>query len=83
MAALGLVDFELHSTVGPIRPVVRHMALANGRQLFDEQAARAATARRLHSSERWLAPAVVEPPAVELVQAPYPNNNFQEQHRGD
>ncbi|POH73907.1 hypothetical protein CVS27_08310 [Arthrobacter glacialis] len=56
MAALGLVNFELHSTVGPIRPVVHHMALAAGRALFDEQAARAATARRIHNSERWLAP---------------------------
>jgi putative membrane protein len=60
MAALGLVNFELHSTVGPIRPVVHHMALAAGRQLFDEQAARAATARRIHNSERWLAPSDTE-----------------------
>ncbi|WP_245934365.1 PH domain-containing protein [Arthrobacter psychrolactophilus] len=55
MAALGLVDFELHSTAGPIRPLVHHMSLANGLQLFDEQAARAATARRIHRSEHWLA----------------------------
>ncbi|WP_449374113.1 hypothetical protein [Arthrobacter psychrolactophilus] len=31
------------------------MSLANGLQLFDEQAARAATARRIHRSEHWLA----------------------------
>ncbi|MDJ0316710.1 MULTISPECIES: PH domain-containing protein [Arthrobacter] len=54
MAALGLVDFELHSTVGPIRPLVHHMSVANALQLFDEQAVRAATARRLHRNERWL-----------------------------
>jgi len=58
MAALGLVDFELHSTAGPIRPVVRHMAADAGRRLFDEQALRAATARRIHRSEHWLAPAM-------------------------
>lgn len=57
MAALSLVDFELHSTSGPIKPVVHHMALDAGRRLFDEQADRAATARRIHSSEHWLAPA--------------------------
>ena len=55
MAALGLVDFELHSTVGPIRPLVHHMSVANGLALFDEQAARAATARRIHRDEKWLA----------------------------
>lgn len=56
MRALGVVDFELHSTVGPIRPVVRHMALAAGRALFDEQAARAATARRIHAEGPWAKP---------------------------
>lgn len=71
MAVLGLVDFELHSTLGPIKPVVHHMALENGRRLFDEQAARAAVARRIHGSEQWLAPlsappgAVVEPAAAD------------------
>ncbi|SEE96084.1 putative membrane protein [Arthrobacter alpinus] len=68
MAALGLVDFELHSTAGPIRPLVHHMSLANGLQLFDEQAARAATARRIHRNEKWLATPMVE--AVDPVAAP-------------
>lgn len=63
MAALGLVDFELHSTQGPIRPLVHHMSVANGMALFDEQAARAATARRIHRNEKWLAkPAHTETP---------------------
>ncbi|GAA4662406.1 PH domain-containing protein [Arthrobacter cryoconiti] len=52
MAALGLVNFELHSTPGPIRPLVHHMDLDAGRRLFDEQAVRAATARRLVSREQ-------------------------------
>ena len=68
MAALGLVDFELHSTAGPIRPLVHHMSLANGLELFDEQAARAATARRIHRNEKWLEPQVVEPPADQTEQ---------------
>lgn len=56
MAALGLVDFELHSTAGPVRPLVHHLSVENGQQLFAEQAARAATARRIHGKEQWLAP---------------------------
>ena len=56
MHALGLVDFELHSTLGPIKPVVHHMALAAGLKLFDEQAARAATARRIHPDRPWALP---------------------------
>lgn len=54
MARLGLVNFELHSTVGPIRPRVHHLSIANGLELFDEQSTRAATARRIQRSERWL-----------------------------
>ncbi|MDD0859530.1 PH domain-containing protein [Arthrobacter alpinus] len=54
MARLGLVNFELHSTVGPIRPRVHHLSTANGLALFDEQSARAATARRIQRSEKWL-----------------------------
>ena len=57
MAVLGLASFELHSTVGPIRPLVRHMSVANSLALFNEQAARAATARRIHRDEKWLASA--------------------------
>ncbi|WP_125616535.1 PH domain-containing protein [Specibacter cremeus] len=63
MRALGLVDFALHSTRGPVTPVVRHMALPAGRALFDEQAARAATARRIHRPERWMTGAPGNGPA--------------------
>ncbi|MFQ4147973.1 PH domain-containing protein [Arthrobacter sp. LAPM80] len=79
MAALGLVDFELHSTVGHIRPLVRHMSVANGLQLFDEQAARAATARRIHRSEKWLQ---ADPPAGAAVAAEH-HHTIEEQHSGD
>lgn len=61
MAALGLVDFELHSTVGPIKPVVHHLAVETGRKLFDEQALRAQTARRIQRPDQWLQPAPVRP----------------------
>lgn len=54
MARLGLASFVLHSTPGPVRPLVKHMSVANALALFDEQAKRAATARRIHRSERWL-----------------------------
>ncbi|MHA7175063.1 PH domain-containing protein [Arthrobacter sp. Sr24] len=62
MARLGLVSFELHSTAGPIRPRVHHLSTANGLALFDEQSARAATARRIQRNEKWLElkPAPVE-----------------------
>lgn len=51
---LGLVDFELHSTAGPVKPVVRHLDTAVAAQLFTDQAARAAKARRIGRPERWM-----------------------------
>ena len=57
MARLGLASFALHSTPGPIRPLVKHMSVANALALFAEQAKRAATARRMHAREQWLEPA--------------------------
>lgn len=76
MAALGLADFELHSTSGPIRPLVHHMSVENARVLFDQQAARAATARRIHTSDKWLQTDV---PAA----SPAPEHTSKEAHRGD
>lgn len=61
MRLLGLADFELHSTPGPVRPLVRHMDLAAARRLFDEQAARAAVARRIHRAERWMEAGPADP----------------------
>lgn len=74
MAALGLASFELHSTVGPLRPVVQHMDTAIALQLFDEQAARAATARRIHNSDAWRSP--VAPPA----ETPLPQAHKEHEH---
>lgn len=84
MAVLGLVDFELHSTVGPIRPVVHHMALDTGRRLFDEQATRAATARRLQRNEHWLTQAAAAPAPAAGGLAPIDQQPIlKEEHRGD
>ena len=76
MAALGLVDFELHSTAGPVRPLVHHLSVENGRRLFAEQAVRAATARRIHQKEKWLAPENTPEPTTQHLPA-------QEHYRGD
>lgn len=51
---LGLVSIALHSTPGPVRPVVRHLGVRVGRELFAEQADRATQARRLALPERWM-----------------------------
>lgn len=92
MRALGLANFELHSTVGPIRPLVRHMSTANALALFDQQAVRAATARRIHRKEKWLAqdeqPAAPAPVQAAQVQ-PAPaapaaaHHTLKENHHGD
>lgn len=52
--ALGLTDFVLHSTPGPVKPLVHHMAVGPARELFVAQAARAAQARRIARPERWM-----------------------------
>lgn len=71
MRRLGLVDFELHSTAGPVTPVVHHMDLGQARRLFTEQASRAAEARRIGRPERWMTTAGAAPraPAKALAQA--------------
>jgi putative membrane protein len=51
---LGLVDFTLHSTPGPISPVVAHLDAADAARLLAEQAARARQARTLAPPERWM-----------------------------
>ena len=95
MRALGLASFELHSTVGPIRPLVRHMSTANALALFDQQAVRAATARRIHRKEKWLSqdepPAAPAPETAPEPTAPAPapeptaaaHHTLKENHHGD
>ena len=49
---LGLASFELHSTPGPVRPVVEHLASDVVARLLDEQVMRARRARASAGPER-------------------------------
>lgn len=51
---LGLASFHLHSTPGPILPVVPHLSTADAAQLLAEQADRARQARAVAGPERWM-----------------------------
>ena len=53
---LGLASFALHSTPGPVSPVVNHLASGEAARLLDEQAARAQAARSAAGPERWMEP---------------------------
>jgi putative membrane protein len=63
----GVVDLVLHTTAGPVAPRLIQAGLDEGRALLDAQATRARTARKLQTSEHWLAP------AGHLKQAPLEN----------
>lgn len=51
---LGVVTFRLHSTPGPVDPVVPHLSEAEGARLLREQGARARAARAASGPERWM-----------------------------
>jgi putative membrane protein len=51
---MGLADVGLHSTPGPVTPVVGHLDVAEAVRLVAEQAVRARGARELDRSERWM-----------------------------
>ncbi|MGJ7440815.1 PH domain-containing protein [Aquipuribacter sp. MA13-13] len=51
---LGVVTFRLHSTPGPVNPVVPHLSEAEGARLLREQGARARAARAASGPERWM-----------------------------
>jgi putative membrane protein len=51
---LGLADFALHSTPGPITPVVAHLAVEVAHELLATQADRARIARARSGPERWM-----------------------------
>ena len=51
---LGLASFHLHSTRGPIDPVVPHLRERDAADLLSDQAVRARRARRTAPPERWL-----------------------------
>lgn len=50
----GLASFALHSTPGPITPVVEHLAEDVAAQLLSDQAERARQARAAAGPERWM-----------------------------
>jgi putative membrane protein len=51
---LGLVGFALHSTPGPIKPVLPHLAVPVGTWLLAEETERARVARAGAGPERWM-----------------------------
>ena len=64
---LGVVSVRLHSTPGPVGPLVPHLAAEEGARLLREQGLRASAARAASGPERWMQrPAVpaAGPPAL-------------------
>ncbi len=51
---LGIASFHLHSTPGPIAPVVPHLSEADAAALLAEQTRRARRARAAAGPERWM-----------------------------
>ncbi len=51
---LGLASFHLHSTPGPVSPVVPHLSAHAAAVLLREQVERAGTARLAAGPERWM-----------------------------
>jgi putative membrane protein len=52
--ALGLASFHLHSTPGPISPLVPHLSAADAAVLLAQQSERARRARAVAGPERWM-----------------------------
>jgi putative membrane protein len=52
--AFGLASVRLHSTPGPISPVVPHLSAADALELVQAQATRARLARASATPERWM-----------------------------
>ena len=72
---LGLATFAVHSTPGPVSPVVKHLGSAHAAVLLEEQSVRARTARAAAGPERWMdagAPAVSAPTGPEPAAPPPP-----------
>jgi len=51
---LGLADFRLHSTPGPVTPAVAHLDAGDAARLIEDQAVRARTARAGAGPEQWM-----------------------------
>lgn len=59
---LGLADFVLHSTPGPVRPFAPHLDAGVALLLLEEQAARARRARTAAGPERWMEQGLTDRP---------------------
>ncbi len=55
--SFGVATVALHSTPGPITPVLRHLAVAEAARVVDEQSSRASRARAGDDPPQWLDPA--------------------------
>ena len=64
----GLADVQLHSTPGPVTPVVPHLDAAAASRFVAEQARRARTARAAAGPERWMRVLQAEEQAQERAQ---------------
>ena len=72
----GLASFALHSTPGPIKPVVKHLDTVVAARLLEEQVRRARMARADAGPERWMessAPHPLPPLAHPLQQPAEPS----------
>lgn len=71
---LGLASVHLHSTPGPVAIVGEHRDAADARAIAEEEVTRAATARAIVTSERWMTarPAAPFTPPVPLAPADPP-----------
>ena len=52
--ALRLATVEVHSTNGPVKPIARHLAVADAVALLDAQAERAREGRKHQTPEQWM-----------------------------
>jgi putative membrane protein len=81
----GVADLVLHTTPGPVAPRLIQAATEEALGLFDQQAARARKARKLQSSEQWLAqlpPVAMPAPAPPTMHAMQHAPTQEEPHHG-
>ncbi|MGW9404393.1 PH domain-containing protein [Arthrobacter sp. NPDC055585] len=67
---LRIADLRLHSTPGPVAPIIRQLDQDVLLELFNEQSVRAADARRRDRTERWLHRETATGPAVPQTAPP-------------
>ena len=75
---LGITSFVLHSTPGPVSPLVPHLADADAADLLRTQASRARAARTLAGPERWMQASALQhsPPPAPSMPPPLPPKDF-------